>query len=53
LIHSNVKANYNTFASKVLTPEDISRGVEFPEAVDTTILMKGLEFYFQKDKKEV
>ena len=46
LIHSNVMTNYNLFASKCLTAEDISRGVEFPEALDSTILMKGLEFYF-------
>jgi len=52
-IHSNVKGNYNRFAEKCLSAEDISRGVEFPENVDTTILMKGLEYFFTKDKKDI
>ena len=52
-IHSNVKENYNRFAEKCLSAEDISRGVEFPENVDSTILMKGLEYFFTKDKKDI
>jgi hypothetical protein len=46
-----VKANYNRFAEKCLSTEDISKGVEFPEHIDTTIVMKGLEFFFTKEKK--
>jgi hypothetical protein len=50
MIHSNVKTNYNSFATKCLSVDDITRGVEFPEHIDTTILMKGLEYFFT-DKK--
>lgn len=50
-IHSKVKANYNRLAEKCLTAEDISRGVEFPEFFDISIIMKGLEYYFSNEKK--
>ena len=51
LIHSNVKVIYNQFAQHCLSTEDISRGVEFPETIDSTIFMKGLEHFFQAEKK--
>lgn len=52
LIHTNMKGTYNRLAKICLSKEDVSKGVEFPEVISTEIQMKGLEFFFAKEKKD-
>jgi hypothetical protein len=53
LIHTNIRSTYNRHASICLSTDDISKGTEFPEEIVSDIQMKGLEFYFAKEKKEL
>jgi hypothetical protein len=51
-VYKNIRTSYNKFAEQCITEDDISRGLDFPESITSTIKMKGLETYFEKDKKE-
>lgn len=51
-VYEKVRSNYNLLADCSITEEDLNRGAEFSESIETVINMKGLENYFAEDKKQ-
>lgn len=51
-IYLNMRGVYNTYAEKALNQDDIKRGIDFPQQMMQLIEMKGLEYFFDKDRVE-
>ena len=50
-IYAKIKKDYNTFAKKVLSRDDIqNRSLDIPFEICTELEMKGLEFFLDKEK---
>jgi hypothetical protein len=51
-IYENVKKTYNLIADRALTNEDFMRQADYPFEIESKIAMKGLEYYFDKDRHD-
>ncbi len=48
-----MKQHYNKFSQKAISEDDLLRGIDFPFQMNGDLDMKGIEYFFEREKKDM
>ena len=48
-----MKQHYNKFSQKAISEDDLLRGIDFPFQMNVDLDMKGIEYFFEREKKDM